>query len=146
MSGRASRIAIAWSALPASTTSKPPSPIISAAFIRTQKSSSTMRTTGRLVAKVPMTFPVLRPVSTLSKRRGRDSFRWEGNTANRAHALGDVHRPARIHGVAAHHVADHRLAEGARRIVVGQRHASRGLTVAAVSVTNRKPINYHEAR
>jgi hypothetical protein len=60
----------------------------------------------------------------------------EGKTANRARALGDVHRPAGIYGFAAHYIPDHRFAEGARRVVVCQRHASRGLTVAAIGVTN----------
>jgi hypothetical protein len=137
---RASRIAIASSALLASTTSKPASPIISAAFIRSKNSSSTMRTTGRLVAEVPMTYPM----PMLSKCRGRNSFRGKGNATNRTRALGNVHGPARIsQGVAAHHISNHRLAEGARRVVIGQRHAASGLTVAAIGVMNRKAINQH---
>jgi hypothetical protein len=71
MSGGSSRIAIASSALPASTTLKPASPIISGAFIRCKNSSSTMRTTGRLIAEVLKTHLLL----MLSKCRRRDSFR-----------------------------------------------------------------------
>jgi hypothetical protein len=74
MSGRASSMAIASSAFAASTTSKPASPIISAAFIRSRKSSSTIRTTGRLIGEISMT----RPLPTLSKCVGKDSFREKG--------------------------------------------------------------------
>src|ERR1700736_3445007 len=71
MSGRASSIMIASSASPASTTSKPASPITSAAFMRSIHSSSTIRTTGRLVDELSTTY--LTP--TLSKCRGLVSFR-----------------------------------------------------------------------
>jgi hypothetical protein len=67
----------------------------------------------------------------------------ERKTANPARALGNVHRPAHILGVAAHHTPDHRLAEGACRIVVGERHASGGLAVGAIGVVNRKAIYQH---
>jgi hypothetical protein len=85
MFGDASRISIASSALRASTTSKQASQIISAAFMRTRISSSTIRTTGRLVADVPMTYSV----PTLSKCSARDSFR-EKKAANRTRAFGNV--------------------------------------------------------
>jgi hypothetical protein len=48
-SKRVSRIEIAWSAVPASTTSKPAATIISAAFKRIRESSSTISRTGNVV-------------------------------------------------------------------------------------------------
>jgi hypothetical protein len=70
ISGRTSRMAIASSALPASTTSKPASATISAALIRSSSSSSTIRTTGRQSAKA-----IQIPSFAIAQVRGGASFR-----------------------------------------------------------------------
>jgi hypothetical protein len=130
-------MAIAWSAFAASTTSKPVPSIISAAFIRSRNSSSTMRTTGRLVAALSMTYPL----RTLSRRIGEDSFHGKKMLqTGRAPLANSMVQPA-YRGPSPRLISRH-LCRKPPAPCLGQRHESDDLSVTG-GITNGKTVNQH---
>jgi hypothetical protein len=82
-----------------------------------------------------------------AKQPSGDSFRvFELDDANHALAVGDVQGPSFIERGGVPHVPNHRIAEGARFVVVAQRDASDIFPVATIGVLNRKAIVGHGLR